>query len=83
MNEGLQQSVSGAINRSVNTASTWTAGSGLATVLDVIPQVLGCISMIVGLVVTVYFAIRKKRLYDKYDREFDEREKARLSDEEN
>ena len=79
MNEQVQQSVSNAINRDVNSAATFSIGSGLATILEIAPQLLGCVSMIIGIVVTVYFAIRKKRLYDEYDREREERK--RLSNE--
>ena len=73
MNQELHQNVGSVLEKTVKSASGLTVASGVGTVLDIIPDILGCISMIIGLFVTIYFSIRKKSLYDQYERRLDKR----------
>lgn len=73
MNQELHQNVGSVLEKTVKSASGLTVASGVGTVLDIIPDILGCISMVIGLFVTIYFSIRKKNLYDQYERRLNKR----------
>ena len=77
MNEEALQSAVNALSRTVKGACAWVGGSGYAAVADLVSDALGCVSMLLGIVATVYFSRRKKRIMDKFERELDAKEEER------
>lgn len=64
MNEQLQQSAGDVLDKLVKGASVSTGGLGLGTLADIIPDVLGCVSMLVGIFVTLALYRKKNKLLD-------------------
>ena len=77
MNEQLQQSAANALDKCVKGASAGTGGLGLGTLADVIPDVLGCISMAVGIFVTLALYRKKNRLLDMAIKDREDKPNAR------
>ena len=62
MNE-LQQTATDALSRNVGTATAATVSTGVGTAFEIIPPLLGCSASVIGIYVTVYLFLQKRKIY--------------------
>lgn len=76
MSAELQQSATNALDIGVKTASGFTISTGFLTMVELLPQLLGCVASTVGIYVTIALYVKKSRIYKLQESELKRHEDA-------
>ena len=59
----LQQTATDALSRHVGSATAATVSTGVGTAFEIIPPLLGCSASLIGIYVTIYLFLQKRKIH--------------------